>query len=223
MNNYTEFDEFNTAIYFGDIETCKTLLSKGANINTNENYDNTTPLHSVCARIREHTDICKLFLEQGANVHATNKKGYTPLHYASEQGHFYISNLLIDAGANVNAMDEKDNTPFHLVVGNTDGKYICKLLLEHGADINAKNKNGETPLHIAAANGCVDMCYFLVENGASLDVLDIYGRTPLDHGYGISGNMGVCYLLYARGARVMRESYESPEVMFGNSRSRSRS
>eukprot|EP00123_Amoebidium_parasiticum_P016124 comp23300_c0_seq1/m.38249 comp23300_c0_seq1/g.38249 ORF comp23300_c0_seq1/g.38249 comp23300_c0_seq1/m.38249 type:complete len:733 (-) comp23300_c0_seq1:544-2742(-) len=58
----------------GSIECAKFLLSKGANIN-HQNEDGNTPLHH--AIIEEATDVAKLLLEKGARVDIENEDGAT--------------------------------------------------------------------------------------------------------------------------------------------------
>jgi ankyrin repeat protein len=74
--------------------------------------------------------------------------GWTPLHEATNHGHFALAQLLIKHGANVNATGLDEVTPLHdaAISGN---QKLVKLLVDKGANINLKNKKGKTPPDIA--------------------------------------------------------------------------
>lgn len=57
-------------------------------------------------------------IEAGANSHATDKDGWTPLHYAAERDDTECIAVLLAAGADMNAKDNEGHTPFHLAVIN---------------------------------------------------------------------------------------------------------
>ena len=77
-----------------------------------------------------HTEIVKLLLEAGADVHAKNDG---PLRLASENGHTEVVKLLLDAGTNFHA----DNKALRWArrKGHTE---VVKLLKAHIADAEPK-------------------------------------------------------------------------------------
>ncbi len=95
----------------------------------------------------------RFYLNLGANIHATNNKGWQPLHLAAFYNHKDIVQLLI------NHAREKGLT----------------------LDINVKGGPLQmTPLHDACQNGSLDIVKLLLAAGASTKVLNVYGKTPLD-------------------------------------------
>lgn len=53
-------------------------------------------------------------LKNSANVNATDKRGFTPLHMAARQGHQLVLCTLLDAGARWNARAHQEGiTPLH--------------------------------------------------------------------------------------------------------------
>jgi len=50
-------------------------------------------------------------LNHGANIHATDNDGSTPLHFAAEYGNLEVVKLLLKRGADKNLKDKYGNTP----------------------------------------------------------------------------------------------------------------
>lgn len=68
-----------------------------------------------------------------ADIHATDKRGYTPLHHAAAQGLYEIAAILIDRGAVVDAPSRSGATP--LIIAARSGRWkVGRLLLAHGAN-----------------------------------------------------------------------------------------
>ena len=90
--------------------------------------------------------------DEGANLHAVNVRGQTPLQLAAMTDNVAIVHMLIDGGADVDATDpESGIRPLH--ISATNGcKNVCELLLMRSADIDAQIVQGDTALHLAAAN-----------------------------------------------------------------------
>ena len=73
-------------------------------------HDKTTPLHGAayngcvgCATA--------LLDEGGAFVDVANSRGFTPLHYAAQQGHAEVARILLAAGADPGARNNAGQTP----------------------------------------------------------------------------------------------------------------
>lgn len=60
----------------------------------------------------------------GADVHATDKKGETALHWASEYGKTELIELLLDNGAQINAKDHYVRTPMALALNYPREHYL---------------------------------------------------------------------------------------------------
>ena len=84
------------ATKLGDVDSVKSLIEKGADVNT-ENDWGCTPLHY--AADSGYVDIAKLLIEHGADVNAKDSDGWTPLHYALKNGHTDVAELLKKHGA----------------------------------------------------------------------------------------------------------------------------
>lgn len=89
-----------TAIEKGDLDSVKTLIESGANVNAVD-YDMRTPLHVAVSVGSE--EIIQALHKAGADVNAVDNFGLTPLSEAARQGkrtgENKINNLLIGLGA----------------------------------------------------------------------------------------------------------------------------
>ena len=132
-------------------------------------------------------------LRAGADVHARNEYGETPLYRLVFLAAWYdyplarVIDAFVDAGADVNAPDRRGRTPLHYVAdrgGRSGGPRGARALLDAGAEVNARDTSGATPLHRAAGADWPDndsLVSLLVEAGADLHATDDAGRTALHH------------------------------------------
>ena len=89
--------------------------------------------------------VCKVLLENGANVDGDGDVPETPLHHAAENGHLEIVELLIKNGANVNFPDENHQTPFHGAVVRNRADSVKRFFeLGTNLDLNNRNQYGRT-------------------------------------------------------------------------------
>jgi ankyrin repeat protein len=160
----------NIAVEIRKYNIARLLVEKGANINS-QNESMYTPLHYVISYERNDSttlSFVRFLLDHGANpntkIHPYRlfhpirgflgnnrdgyKKGWTPLHTASDRGHAQLVRLLLERGARPNTTDSQGMTPLHVAVkkGHSD---VVKELLRFGANISATSKNGSLALDMA--------------------------------------------------------------------------
>jgi ankyrin repeat protein len=136
-------------------------------------------------------------LQQGADVNAKDKDGWSALHIAVNDVLVEIVNTLVRKGADVAAMDGAGATPLHYAASRGNIEEI-KILLSNGADVNAQDSLGWTPLRWAVRNGNMEAIKLLVTRGANVNAKDRRGSAAL-HG---SNMINVVKLLLARGSLV---------------------
>lgn len=95
----------------------------------------------------EDNDVISSYIEQGADVNATNSQGMTPLMFSTSA---QCTELLLDEGAKVNAVDKDKTTALMRAVSHNDLKQM-KLLLDAGANPFAKNIAGLTAWKLATS------------------------------------------------------------------------
>lgn len=86
-------------------------------------------------------------IDQGADLHATDTWGNTPLHSRSRSTHGNISSLL-ELGANVDNDGSSIGTPLH-AAADSHNVQNTKLLLQHGAKNTIPNSQGLLPIELA--------------------------------------------------------------------------
>ena len=191
------------AIKGNDLESVKKLVAQGADITYADDFMGQNALHH--AACFHSMDVFQWLLDQGMNIHATDKFGNSVLHLLFDlsgaacyglnvdTGEFYCSHntkskpetilkmvkYLTDRKVDINAANKWKNTPVSLAVcfGYLE---IVKYLADHGADVKGT-------LHLAAHTGQYDMVKYLVEQ----------------HGEDVNQFDGEA-LMYASGTAVVR-------------------
>ena len=171
--------DIHFAVRRGVLEGVRSEVERGADVNIPNPFDNgRRPLHCA-ASMWEFLGlpIIRFLIEKGADIHATDTQGLTPLHSAAQYKDLPNVRYLVEQGAEVNARDNRGNTPLHLAY-NRD---IARYLLQNRADVNARNDRDETPLHIEADDDFqIQIAEELVLYGrADVNARDQQNRTPL--------------------------------------------
>lgn len=109
------------------VEIARLLLDAGAEVGAAKNHRNSQPLHYAADGCLESSSwdagrqVCmiELLLNAGADIHARDKNGATPLHRAVRTRCAAAVNCLLDAGSDATLKNKPGSTPFHLAVRNT--------------------------------------------------------------------------------------------------------
>jgi hypothetical protein len=103
-------------------------------------------------------------LKSGADLHAQDKNGATPLHRAVRNRCAAAVECLLDAGADAAIQNKPGSTPFHLAVQNTGRggsgsekaraaqREIISAFLERGITADLKDGGGKTVLQWAKSD-----------------------------------------------------------------------
>jgi ankyrin repeat protein len=75
-----------------------------------------------------------------------NDKGWTPLHFAAQEGYLNICEFIMNLLEDKNPGNNDGWTPLHLAASNLNGR-VCKFIASQLEDKNPEN-NGKTPLQL---------------------------------------------------------------------------
>ncbi|HVY71221.1 MAG TPA: ankyrin repeat domain-containing protein [Verrucomicrobiae bacterium] len=147
-------------------EMVKLLLASGADPEVMGKHRHARPLHYAADgapgnpswSAKRQVATLRLLLAAGANTHAQDKNGATPLHRAVRTRCAAAVQCLLDAGADATIRNKPGSTPFHLAVQNTGRggsgndeakaaqREIIRAFLDHGARPSVKDARGRSVL-----------------------------------------------------------------------------
>ena len=163
----------------GDPLVVKALLEYGADVHLRDESWSWTPLHvavsAMTAGYAKGTaiEVAQLLLDQGADIHAQDNEGRTPLHlavtYDGDDDGFHelvamlgserppieatdMVGFLLDRGADVEALNNERETPLVSAAGNRKPD-VVRLLLSRGADVQTVSYRGESACQAASRMG----------------------------------------------------------------------
>ena len=156
----------------------KVLLDGDVKPNVKEVSDNQTALLS--AVVGGHNVSVAMLHEQGADISMRDSRGFTPLHYATQEGQEKIVKILLEKGANANVRCRYGHTPLVYAIEECQEKIVA-MLLDKGANVNIYwiYHYRETIVHGAVQKGNENIVAMLLEKGAGRDTRDSGGQTPL--------------------------------------------
>uniref|UniRef100_A0A1A8PVA8 Ankyrin repeat domain 22 n=1 Tax=Nothobranchius rachovii TaxID=451742 RepID=A0A1A8PVA8_9TELE len=164
------------AAYNGDTRQLYSILKNDPTcLDIQDKHTGDTPLIAACRR--GNLNVVNYLLKNKANVHLTNKKQRTCLHYVSRRTFSFLDYLMIailmpilllgyfimlqkqrkteelmktllNSRVDVNAVDYKGNSALHYVCLRKS-HHLVPLLLQQDAKTDIRNKGGETPLDVA--------------------------------------------------------------------------
>ena len=181
------------AAYGGHTSVVEYLLSRGANMEQNDNSRRHTVL--LAAASQGHESTVRFVLNAGANVDASDEDDMTALHLVVQNGWHSLTELLLAKSASASTTASNGMTPL-ITAASRDNAKGAELLLNAGADIEARDENTLTALIHACKNKCNAAMQILLEHGASTktppDVM-----TPLHIATSQDNTSGVSLLLGA--------------------------
>lgn len=144
--------QFFDAIYTGkSLADIASLLKKGADPNSRNNSGRTPLSYASC---RENSDLCRLFLDSGAEINSPGggDQNLSALSVAACRNNVEVCRYLLEKGADTTTKSKNGYSVMHWVA-NKGHMECARLLLEHEADPRAKNDYGKTAIEIAKAKG----------------------------------------------------------------------
>jgi ankyrin repeat protein len=125
-------DAFRMAAYEGRLDSVRSAVESGMDVNGVDPNQSLTALHM--AAYNGHTETVEYLIEHGATVDSRDAEGKTPLIHACTGPFAKSVEALLDAGADVNARETTEGfTPLMMAAGLGEQE-VVQVLLEHKAD-----------------------------------------------------------------------------------------
>lgn len=140
------------------------LIEKGAEVNAANSRYGSTALTIAAGKCEDDPRVVRVLLDNGADVHARDSGGDTPLLVAAKKGNEKMVEMLLEAGAKV---DEPNRGYTALMIAARRGYGgIVNLLIGKKADVNFQNEFGKTALSLARDYGQPQIVERLKKAGA---------------------------------------------------------
>jgi hypothetical protein len=152
------------------------------------------------AAARDDISQVKNFLDDGLDVNAKNKKGWSALMVAASRGNMEILNLLIEKGAAVDEKNVQGQTPL-IFAAHWGHANAVRLLIDQGANVNLRMNDGWTALIDSISMAHTEVAKILIKSGADMNVKAKNGWTVL-MAAAYTNNAVIVNLLLENGADV---------------------
>lgn len=192
-------DDLIRAAADGDSRLVRTLLSRGTDVNS-EDENGFTALHHAAGE--GYLPVIRLLLSHGAAPNTVADDGTTPMEAAVDDGNYDVVSALLAAGAKP---DLGNGAPLRRAITSGNVRLIA-LLLKHGADPNRRSFKGATPLivasnHYQTPNRRREVAELLLQSGANPNLAMRQGQAPV-HLASLSGDLPLLRTLVEHGADV---------------------
>ena len=130
----------------GDLERVILLMEQGAYKNQTGGLQSASAL--CIAAEKNHLNVVRYLVEQGADMEMEDRYGMTPLINASFYGHIEVVRYLLEQGGDRDKATEFGMTSLHSAVEQGQLE-TAKLLMVYGADLNIQDYYGRLPIDVA--------------------------------------------------------------------------
>ncbi len=174
--------QLEPAITSNNVQTIKSLITSGADLNRMNYLDQVT-----------HYETALTLIKSGVDIDAKSSFSSLPLHNAADEKILLlliaaktIENRVwdeenIEAIANyVNTQNDQKQIALHTTIAR--GAYeAAKALIHLKARVNTIDSFGQIPLHIAASKDAYEVVSELIDAGAEINQQDSYGNTAVHY------------------------------------------
>ena len=188
-NGWTQLHHFAKN---GSYKYIKSLEDMGINIHLKTN-DGKNCLHIGAAY--GHLNLCNtLILKHNFHFHMTDNKGYTPLHYSTQNGVYEIVQFFADIGTDILLKTRIGENCVHIAAsyGNVN---LCKTLIDkHKFNVDMTDNEGFTALHCSAQSGVYELVKLFANIGGDIHLKTKVGGDCL-HIAAAYGHLNLCKTL----------------------------
>lgn len=185
------------AIREGSLEKVKTLVAKGADVNSRTRSGSTALMFAAESN---RPAIAAFLLDKGADANAKNGENNTALIYAAAKGNVGVARVLLKHGADANVKNIGGGTALICAVVEKRVE-MAALLVDNGSEVNGKYDDGKTALVMAVEKGDTKMARLLLDRGADANIPDEAQKSALLYACE-KGDLKTVRALVSKGADV---------------------
>ena len=148
----------------------------------------------------QSTAVINFLLENEDFRDAVDRKGWTALHVAADEGNEPVASRLIERGIRINALNLQGDAALHIATRKGFAG-VVRLLCDRGSRVDLQNSSGRLPAHLAAETGDEETLRTLCKYNTNFLPMDDEGRTVL-HAASKAGPEATVHILMAAGADV---------------------
>ena len=145
-----------------------------------------------------HDAVAVLLIAHGADLHAVDHFGLTPMLLCATFGSLDVAKVLLNRGVGLHEKTHMGSTLMAVAAGNAEEPFIS-MLAGLGVDVNEAGSGGCTPLHHAAARSREETALCLIGLGAQVNAKNDQGETPLEMAAKLDRTQ-MAFVLIAHGA-----------------------
>ncbi|KAJ3196469.1 hypothetical protein HK101_008876 [Irineochytrium annulatum] len=189
----------------GDIEGLELVATEYGTMISQGDYDGRTPMHIAASE--NQLEAVRVLLSHGANVHARDRFGHSPLFDAVRARYQDVAQMLRSAGGHFAEEETNDVMGIAFGAASTGDLDMIKLVVECGVDLNTPGYDGRTVAHFASQKTQLNILEFCIQHSEKvllresfvdstgieirLDLKDNFGQTPLDNAKKLDWKEGI--------------------------------
>ncbi|EPE28002.1 Ankyrin repeat-containing protein [Glarea lozoyensis ATCC 20868] len=166
------------ALVRDDLEKVRLILDNKTVVDA-MGEDNRTPLVAALHKAAQFDgphqglviEVCELLLDSGADVHAQDAQGWTPLHWAAAYLNENVVSMFLRCGGGGRWLSTSCQTALHVAIIYGNDESVIRTLLEYDLPLDIIDDNGNTALGYAilAFDERPSIVEMLVQYGANMD------------------------------------------------------
>jgi len=160
----------------------KTLITCKSSMKINLDFQRNNRSALIWVGRYNNTELCKMLIENGANLDLQDPFGQTALMYACYNKNVNMARILITykkyKGTNLDIQDKDGKTALMLACYNDNTK-IINILINKKANLDLQDNDGRTALEMVCCWNVTKIAIKLINSGANLNLQDNDGYTAL--------------------------------------------
>ena len=181
----------------------RSLVDRGQ-VSSADLSDNTIAVLHAALRM-QCTTVIDFLLENGGFHDVVDRRRWTALHVAADEGNVSVASQLIERGVRINTRNFQGDGALHIASRNGFPDLV-RLLCEKGAMVDLPNNSGQLPAHLAAETRNKDILRILCDHGTNVLAMDGEGHTTL-HAASKAGRATIVSMLVVAGADVDAQDF----------------